>query len=68
MRRVIVLIAVLFLCGIVYAHENWTVRNYEFRTPEVKVSVNLDPHNTLSVYYGENMEFLGSRYDFCAPR
>jgi hypothetical protein len=61
----------VFLCALAIGNlfaMNVITRSYEFMMPNSHlISVNLDPENTLHVYYkGEYVQYLGSRTNFCA--
>ena len=63
----------VFLCALVAGNLfaiSYMARSYEFMMPSGDhISVNLDPENTLHVYYkGEYVQYLGSRTNFCMPQ
>jgi hypothetical protein len=66
MRKYIVLIITLVLCGIVFAHnQTYQGKSYTFHRADHVIDVELDHGNTLKVSM-DTVE-IGTRTNFCTP-
>ena len=66
--KILFLILLAVISGLALAHSGFRPmpKNFEFQTDtQPRVTVNIDEGNTVHVYIGENMEYMGSRTTFC---